>query len=86
MPLTGYTRRASSLTVTQSLSRSKPWKCHGSSYDYEARKVFAMADQLGIDVCSEEVLFSTLLEVCSHLHERWRLQELLAAIWSWSAP
>ena len=64
----------------------KVCKCHGSSYDYEARKVFAMADQLGIDVCSEEVLFSTLLEVCSHLHERWRLQELLATIWSWSPP
>jgi hypothetical protein len=61
-------------------------KCHGSSYDYEARKVVAMADQFGIDVFSEEVLLSTLLEVCSHVHERWRLQELLATIWSWSAP
>ncbi len=41
--------------------------------------VFAMVDQLGIDVCSEEILFSTLLEVCVHFHERRCLQELLAA-------
>ena len=45
-----------------------------------------MADQFGIDVCSEEVLFRTVLEVCLRLHERWRLQELLATIWSLSAP
>ena len=40
----------------------------------EARKAFAMMDQLGVHVCSEEVRFGTSLEVCLHLHERRRLQ------------
>ena len=39
----------------------------------------SIMNSVGIDVCSEEVLLSTSLEVCLRLHERRRLQERLAA-------
>ena len=52
----------------------------------EARKAFAMMDQLGVHVCSEEVRFSTSLEVCLHLHERRRLQERPTASQAGSLP
>jgi len=43
----------------------------------ETSRVLALLDSSNVDVCSEEVLFNTLLEVCTQLGERKRLQDLL---------
>lgn len=44
----------------------------------ESTRVLAMVDRLGVNVCQEEVLLNTLIEVCMHLGQTKRLQDLLA--------
>ena len=54
----------------------KPLKRHGGRF--EATRVLAMADSLGMEVFQDEVLVNSLIKVCVRLRETGRLRDLIA--------